>query len=399
MGAVQQTYEYSFEMNYVLNDKDYLLASQLIKYVIIDYNYDSNVMPIIYMTLSLKRSLFEKIYNNVDKGYMSLIIRKRQTNASRPLWVKYIEGQFNYFLLSETPKNTVDSTVGEDKVQPFDGDDFKTLEIALLKTDVLNKTKKNYNTVLNNITLMDAAHYGTAHLPMVIEPIKGGKFNNLLVPPLDSTSKYLKYINSIEELYNTPYRFFVDFNRGYLLSSSGKAVPVKGDKANSIIIEEQNSDDLGSKFNGQIYDNEQKCYTLKLPRHEIIENKNNITNKNVNKIVGISSSGKITSSKLNTLKDLYSTENTSFIRVKNENMKSVKNKAKRIENQSVLIAFAKSEIDSSIFTPNMEYSFKSLKVSEYNGKYLLSKKQEIYKQTDENFALDVHISLRKIMST
>ena len=399
MAAIQQTYEYSFEMNYVLDSKDYQLPSQIIKYAMIDYDYDNNIMPIIYMSLALKKSVFDKMNNNVDKGYVSLIIRKRQSNASRPLWTKYIEGQFNYFILSENPETTVAPTVGEDKNQPYDGDDFKSMEIALLKTDIVNKTKKTYNTVLNGINLMDAAHYGTAHLPMVIEPIKGGRFSNLIIPPIDSTSKYLKYINSVEELYDTPYRFFVDFNRGYLLSSSGKAVPVKGDKANSIIVKEEKTDDLSNKFSGQEYDDKQKCYTIRLSKNEITENKNNISNKSVNKVVGISSSGKKVSSKLNTIKDNFGTEKTTFIRVRNENMKSVKNKAKSMENQTLIIGFAKSEIDTSIFTPNMEYNYKSLEVSQYNGRYLLSKKQEIFKQMDGEFTVDVHISLKKIMST
>lgn len=398
MAAIQQLYEYSFDMNYVLNNKDYELSSEIIKYAMIEYDYDSNIMPIIYMSLALKKSLFDKINNNVDKGYISLIIRKRQSNATRPLWTKYIEGQFNYFILSDSAETNVNISVNDEKEQPYDGDDFKTMEIALLKTDIMNKTKKTYNTVLSGITLMDAAHYGTAHIPMVIEPIKGGSYGNLLIPPISSTSEYLKYINGVKELYSTPYRFFVDFNRGYLLSSSGKAVPVKGDKANSIIIHEEKADELSNKFTGQEYDDTQKCYTIRLSKNEITETKNNISNKSVNKIVGFSTSGKRSTSKMNTLKDTYATERTSFIRVKNENMSSVSNKSKRIENQSLMISFAKSEIDASIFTPNMEYNYKSLQVSEYNGRYLLSKKQEIFKQTDGQFIADIHIALKKIMS-
>lgn len=398
MAAIQQLYEYSFEMNYVLNDTNYEMPSEIIKYVVTDYDYDNNVMPIIYMSLALKKKLFDRLNNNIDKGYISLIIRKRQSNASRPLWTKYIEGQFNYFILSDSAETNVDISISEDKDQPYDSDDFKSMEIALLKTDIMNKTKKTYNTVLNNITLMDAAHYGTAHLPMVIEPIKGGKFNNLLIPPISSTSDYLKYINSVKELYNTPYRFFVDFNRGYLLSSSGKAVPIKGDKTNSIIIHEEKADELSNKFTGQEYDDEQKCYSIRLSKNEITETKNNIANKKVNKVIGVSSSGKKISSKMNTLKDTFAAERTSFVRVKNENMSSVSNKTKRIENQSLVISFAKSEIDTSIFTPNMEYNYKSLQVSEYNGRYILSKKQEIFKQTDGEFIADIHIALKKIMT-
>ena len=279
------------------------------------------------------------------------------------------------------------------------GRNFKTAEFALLKTDIINKSKKVFNTVLNNVTLMDVAHYGTSHLPMIIEPVNPGYFSSLLIPPLTSVSKYLNYINGIKSLYNTAYRFFIDFNRGYLLSSSGKAVPAKGDVANSIIIIEEEVDLLKNKYTGQEYDDVQKAYTLRVSTDEIEEYKNNIVNKSYNNIVGVSSSGKKTSEKLKTLDDVYGTSKTIIMRVDNENMDSVNVKANDVENTSFYISFNKSEIDTEIISPNMEYSFTSLSSQDYTGKYLLAKKQEVFKQTDGgNFICDVNIILRKIMS-
>lgn len=395
--AIQQIYEYSFEMNYVMNNKVTELPQELIKYVMIDYDYDTKIMPIIYVSLTTTQKIFDQLDDNVDKGYISLIIRKKQSNSDSSLWSNYIEGQFTYFVLSENPETHQVSTTGSEESN-LNGTDYKVTELALLKTDILNNSKKVYNTVLKNITLMDAAHYGTAHFPMIIEPVNRASFSSLLIPPINTTSKYLKYLNSINELYSTPYRFFIDFNRGYLLSSSGKAVPAKGDICNSVIILEESVEPTSTKFSGQEYDKKQNCYTIRITPNDVVETKNNISNKVTNKIVGVSSSGSTKSRSAKTLKDTFGTEKTSFIRINNENMNSVANKTKSLENYSMMISFAKGEIDSSIITPNMEFNYKSLEVPDYSGRYLLSTKREIFKQSNGAFKIDVSMSMRKIMS-
>lgn len=397
MAAVQQLYEYSVEMNYVFDGVATPFEQKFIKYLLIENDYDSKNMPIIFVGLALDKELFHTMDDNIDKGYISLIIKRKQTNAPIPLWVNYIESQFTYFILDEIDETYQTGVTGD--TSHFEGRDFKTMELALLKTDIINNSKKVYNVVLNNVTLMDVAHYGTSHMPMLIEPVNPGYFDTLLIPPLTTVSKYLNYINGIKSLYSTAYRFFVDFNRGYLLSSSGKPLPAKGDVANSVVIIEEETDLLGNKFNGQEYDDAQKAYTIRIATNELEEYKNNIVNKSYNNIIGVSSSGQTTNEKLKTLDDLYGTTKTVVMRVDNENMDAINIKANNIGNSSFYISFNKSEIDTQIITPNMEYSFTSLSSSDYTGKYLLSKKQEVFKQTDgDSFICDVNIILRKIMS-
>ena len=77
--AIQQIYEYSFEMNYVMNNKVTELPQELIKYVMIDYDYDTKIMPIIYVSLTTTQKIFDQLDDNVDKGYISLIIRNIKT--------------------------------------------------------------------------------------------------------------------------------------------------------------------------------------------------------------------------------------------------------------------------------------------------------------------------------
>ena len=68
-----------------------------------------------------------------------------------------------------------------------------------------------------------------------------------------------------------------------------------------------------------------------------------------------------------------------------------------IESASVIVSVKKSEIDSTIFTPNKEYQIKHYSDnSEYNGKYILSYKKEILLRQDDGYIGSVMIGLRKV---
>lgn len=397
MPLVQQTYEYSVDMTYVLDNTATPIDSELIKLIVAEYEYDAKNMPMIYINLTMKKKVFDLMDDNVDKGYISLVIKKKQSNAPIPVWTTYIESQFTYFILDDNDETHHSSeTAGSSQ---FGGDEFKLVEIALLKTKNMNDSKRVYNTILNGVSMMDIVHYGTSHMPMIIEPPNKVNFGSLLIPPLTSVSKYLKYIDDIHSIYKTSYRFFVDFNRGYLLSSSGNAVPAKGDISNSILIIEEESDSGRLKFSGQEYDTDQKAYIMRVDQNLMEENKNNFVNKSYNKIMGVSSSGAKISDNINTFEDTYGKTKTIIKRVNNENMSSIDVQKNSVENSSLYINFSKGEIDMSLITPNMSYNYRSLSNPEYTGRYLLSHKLEILKQTESGiFESDCNITLRKIMS-
>ena len=53
MATIQQIYEYSIEMNYVFEGEATPLHTNLIKYMMIENDYDTKNMPIIFVSLAL----------------------------------------------------------------------------------------------------------------------------------------------------------------------------------------------------------------------------------------------------------------------------------------------------------------------------------------------------------
>ena len=69
-----------------------------------------------------------------------------------------------------------------------------------------------------------------------------------------------------------------------------------------------------------------------------------------------------------------------------------------MQNTSILLNITKTEIDSSILTPNKEYLVQNFSgYRKYDGKYLLAYKREIIIQQDKQFISNTIFGLRKKM--
>ena len=72
--------------------------------------------------------------------------------------------------------------------------------------------------------------------------------------------------------------------------------------------------------------------------------------------------------------------------------------AKAIDSSSVVLQVTRSELDGSLFTPNKEYVIKNYsEYSDYNGRFILSSKKEVFIQQDNEFISNTVLTFRKIM--
>ena len=68
-----------------------------------------------------------------------------------------------------------------------------------------------------------------------------------------------------------------------------------------------------------------------------------------------------------------------------------------IENSVLLFHVTKTEIDSSLITPNKEYIVRNYPLlSEYNGRYVISYKKESFVKQGEEFISSIIFGLRKV---
>jgi len=120
-------------------------------------------------------------------------------------------------------------------------------------------------------------------VPLLVEPFTETEtVSQLIIPPKESISKTLDYLNTVRVFYNTGYRFFMDFENTYLVSKAGKATLRTLDKYETVKF---NLAELGSSeslLEGFKDDGESKSYIIDVPTTDIKYGKDNVINKELN---------------------------------------------------------------------------------------------------------------------
>ena len=239
-------------------------------------------------------------------------------------------------------------------------------------------------------------HKYTYDRKMVISSFQSTKnIDYIVIPPMESLTELISFLNEFDALYDRKYRYFEDFDITYLLDSSGRPVH-SVDKYDTIIIDVLETTDERTKIAGISIDENSNSYIINVDAQDtsmIIDTAQNIE---YDSIVGISSSGEIYKLPLHNSKG--KTDKSLVRRIYNDNTRFIDNIKNEMDNISVVLQVNKSEVDGSIFTPNKEYLVNNYKAfKQYNGRVLLSFKKEVLIQQDGKFISSVILGLRKIM--
>ena len=388
-------YKYTANMKYILNNEVNYIDIMNIKTIAIDSNYDEMNMPMIFITLGVYKSLANKMILNQDKGLVILDIKRCITNSDMPdLYSDYINDKFIYFITGEIDES-ISISVEEDELY-----DETMVTIGLLSLDHVNKNKKPVNGVLNG-KLSSVMYYLTSHLPILIEPPKNNIiFSNKFLPPMNSVSKALKYINSINVFYPTAYRFFIDFNQSYLISSSGNPIKSKGENISTINITiHHKKDNAESMLQGMTINKSQSLYHMYASSGDCDISDNSFLDKTFSKISAINTSGKRIDANLSTTENSPIVKKIRSIRILNDNNEIVNNMVSTIDSSSIQLMVQKTDIDASVFTINKEYIIKAndaYNTDAYNGRYILVRKRELYVREDTDFTTNIMLLFRKV---
>lgn len=388
-------YKYTASLTYVLDNKVYEIETTSIRTIAIDCDYDRMNMPMIFITLGIYQSLANKMLLHQDTGIFILDIKRCISNSDMPdLYMDYISDKFIYFITGNIDAdNTVE--ISEDQL-----DDDTTVTIGLLSLDHVNKNKKVVNGIING-KLSSAMYYLTSHLPIVMEPPTNNiTLENTILPPVNSVAKSLEYLNSINVFYNTPYRFFIDFEHAYLISSSGKAVKSKGESICSVMITIQHEDTAEAKIQGMITNKSQALYEMYASSKDCEISDIGLSKKSYSNISATTTSGNSSKASLSTVSNGSSiASKTKTIRLSNDNSGLLDNITTSIDQSAVQILIQKTDIDSSVLTMNKEYIIRAddaYNGDAYNGKYLLTRKRELYIRESETFTMDVMLLFKKV---
>ena len=283
----QLKYEYYIDLYY--NCKDYnepkLIDQKNIKSLTIYKEYDKYNMPIATMNLHIDKKFADNIIKNSKTATMIMAVYKYQLDNIAAIKQLYFKHEFSYLTDDDTNK-TEDIDYAKTDSKDEDREDvYRILKLGLISKKLVdrNLSPNNatiYKSSMQNI-IVDLLNIGE---PLLIEPFTETELvEQLIIPPKESLSKTLDYLNTIRVFYNTGYRFFMDLDNIYLVSKSGKATLRNVDKYATIKF---NLSDIGGKeeaiLEGFRDDDKTKSYIVDIPTTDIKYGKDNITDKELN---------------------------------------------------------------------------------------------------------------------
>lgn len=283
----QLKYEYYIDLYY--NCKDYnepkLIDQKNIKSLTIYKEYDKYNMPIATMNLHIDKKFADNIIKNSKTATMVMAVYKYQLDNNAAIKQLYFKHEFSYLTDDDTNK-TEDIDYAKTDSKDEDREDvYRILKLGLISKKLVdrNLSPNNatiYKSSMQNI-IVDLLNIGE---PLLIEPFTETELvEQLIIPPKESLSKTLDYLNTIRVFYNTGYRFFMDLDNIYLVSKSGKATLRNIDKYATIKF---NLSDIGGKeeaiLEGFRDDDKTKSYIVDVPTTDIKYGKDNITDKELN---------------------------------------------------------------------------------------------------------------------
>lgn len=371
---------------------------------IVHSDFNNNNMPIIIMDISIESKIANILVDtaNIQNDYIILNINKFNIDDEMEIELPYISGIFNYYTFEQINKHA--SLDYNEEINANNPNNLtRQLKIGLIKNNNILSNAISLNGIITNKTTMqDVVQYcfEKTGMPTLVEQFDYNTIlNQAILPPLNSLSKILRYLNSISVFYKTQYRFFIDFDTIYLISSSGNAIPQKGETIHSILFDIGDVGDRESKIEGMYTIKQQGLYYIPITFNDCQLADNYITSQQYSSIAAITNSD-YTNSKLNLRSGDNSVNLTKTIRINNDNTHMIENISSSIANSNTNVSIYKVGVDNSIFTPNKEYSIKYSNTYDetHNGNYLLNSKQEVFTRDGNRFASSVMLSLAKIGS-
>ena len=379
------TYRHNVSISFLLKNQVTEINPNHVKYIVIENNYETTYMPVIYVSMSINRDLYKLIMNSEKNGKIYLRIDKYNEYSQNKLYKKYIEGQFTYITSNNNPN------YAEDLSSSGNGDDiYVTINLALMSMDILNKEKRSFNGVYKDIDQGTLILKAFEEVESVIAPLKfNPHYKTIMIPPVGSIHKYLYYLYDMCPFYDTNYMFFMDFNRTYLLDYSGDYCPCRDHQKKTVILDINSVLSEKAYYDGLEEDDEEYHVYINPSNSTIGLNKH--SDKIVNQLVYVDDEGDKQFVDINVNAAPDSAVKQNFIR--GEHAKLFMN----IMNSSAEgVEVLKEGLDSSIITPNKMFIVNNTKDHSCDGKYTLISKKEVIRNVSGAFHNAVSIGLRKV---
>lgn len=317
-------YKYKIEISYIKVDsgEEIPLQTQNIRALYIDRDYIKRAMPIAILDLSVDKNLLDTMILYANENRFNVTLYKFNVDGDQTL-EKVFSEQFTYLFNKDVNYNK-DLDYDDKETEMNNGkkreDKFINATVGLMCKKTTDKNMHYVNTIANNTSVEEFLIGEFQGMNILIEPFETpNKQTNIVVRPTETFTKLLKKLNHIDGFYATPYRFFMDYDIAYLLSSSGKAVPKKNEKYSSVNIEIRNisKTDVNPYETGIEIDDTNKCYNVPFASTNTEYKMNNVTSKIQNEIKAVVDASKKVKEKANSAKTLINNLKTQANNIKN----------------------------------------------------------------------------------
>ena len=206
------------------------------------FDYHDRIMPVTLTRLQVDKNLLDYIVQNAETCEIKLTITKFMMSRDRLETSppeKMVDDVFQVSVGTDINYNKeldyVETQMSEFPIQ----DKFKETYLGLVSKACLDASKLVVNEVIKDSMMQDAVLsylLTDGKLHPLVEPFDHNeKLDQTIVPPTDSLFATIDYFNSIKVFYDTRYILFIDEpNVTYLISKSGREVPMKGEKFSTV---------------------------------------------------------------------------------------------------------------------------------------------------------------------
>ena len=367
------------------------------KSVICDYNYREFAFPLIYVIVNIRIEDIHKFADYQKTGTLVFTLQKYMENSSdmSSLREDVINEEFVYFIDGDIGKTDEHEAVLDQEKTDDRGLD---ITIGLIATRLLNANKNIQVGTIKKGSMSSIVCKMLDFQDLCIEPFDNNTvLEDFTIPYRSSLKKVIGYFDTYSTFYNTPYVFFMDFNRSYLLSSNGRGVPIKGEPINMVKFIIDNVYDEANMEGMRMQEEQDKMYIVDVSSSYVTLMTAADSSRSFSSIKGIGSAGESVDVETG-IRDEASPikEMSTPIRVPNNNTRLIDNKAIELANAAKGINIIKNKIDTSILTPNKQYYIDPGEAFDEDsckgGFYLLKRKREVYLPEGEGLAMSVHLS-------
>jgi hypothetical protein len=314
-------------------------------------------------------------------------------NEDNPTGEVEIKQQFTYFMPSkvDTDEDLIEDASDANGMETS----YNRVTIGLIYDGMLNKNRKNFSDqIYASINKSTLVYLGLKHFKkLCINKITPTDMTYVVVPPLTTVSEYLNYIDSLKDIYKYGYRFFNDFNCTYFLNEKGVYAPDGSGDYNTVTIDIEKSTSVVTANPGMTIDKKNKLYLIYCNADDTTFDRDTKLAKQTSNIVGVDKNGNTTDVSV-TDSSTSENEKTTYVRTRDSEAR-IKFKMMKY---NTTISVSKNLVTGRYFTPNKIYMVKNYKSnSDYDGRYVLSRKQVVFQIEDGDFVPTTSLYLRLIV--